>query len=131
MRKPTKRLPWVITTTDATETARHLIAQAGGVHAAHTAVTRAAKAQKKPHGRPSENDTTKLLIAAAIQKENGCSRASALTQVARLHEREEGVAKLVRRLTHKLGKKTLATFARRQRLEATREKDGFAFRLRK
>lgn len=130
-RKPTK-LPWSIYAADATEAARYLIAQAGGVGAAKDAVSRAAKAMKKPRGRPPQNDTHLLLIARAVEKDSGCSRSSALMQAAQLFVRDQDAAKsIARRLLNKLDGKSLASFARHQPLEATRRTDGFAFRLRK
>lgn len=130
-RKPTK-LPWLIYAADATETARYLIAQAGGVGAAHAAITRAAKAQKKPQGKTPHPDTIALLLdAEAVQRDEGCSDRQAMLTVARQFTTDEDAAQTVlRRLQYKLRGKTLKKVLCKHPFEATRETDGFAFRLR-
>lgn len=105
------KLPWVIVSEDATETARYLIQHAGGVQAAHDAVTRAAKKQKQKHGRPASADTFWLLIADSIQRRDGCSDNAALNRIADLVDANGDKISKVRRLRRKLGGKTLAEVA--------------------
>ena len=88
-----------------TETARYLIMHAGGVQAAHDAVTRAAKNQKRKRGAPSKPDDQWIVIAESLQRREGCSDNAALKQVAKSEA-------MLRRLRRKLKGKPLAEAAR-------------------
>ncbi len=108
------RLVWLIESVSATQTAGHLIEQAGGVGAAHAAVTRAAKLRKKASSRPAIVDTHWLLIAEAIQRRDACTDNAAFTKVAALCFKDEAVDErraMVRRLRSRLAGRTLAATA--------------------
>ena len=110
----TARLLWIIESASATETAAHLIKQAGGVGAAHAAVARAAKAQKKAPSRPRIADQHWILVADAIQRRDSCTDNAALTRTAALCFKAEAVdarAAMVRRLRGRLAGGSLATAA--------------------
>ena len=109
-----RKLPWVIVSESATETARYLIQQAGGVQAARDAVTRAAGQQKRKHGAPTKPDEHWLLFAEAFQRQENCSDEAALRQIAEI-VCGRGTAKsraMLRRLRRKLNRKPLAVVAR-------------------
>jgi|SRR6202035_307478 len=108
------RLVWIIESASATDTAAHLIKQAGGIGAAHAAVTRAAKRAKKDSSRPRIIDGHWLLIADSIQRRDKCSDNAALTKVAALCFKADAVderAGMVRRLRSRLAGGTLAATA--------------------
>jgi hypothetical protein len=107
-----RKIPWVILSEDATDTARFLIQHAGGVQAAHDAITRAAKLQRKhDHGRRPIADMHWLLIADGIRKRERCSDSAAIKRVADLcfkDSAEDEKNRLTRRLHRKLSGKSLA-----------------------
>ncbi len=108
------KLVWIIESVSATDTAVHLIKQAGGVGAAHAAVTRAAKRSKKDGNRPRIVDGHWLLIAESIQRRDKCSDNAALTKVAALCFKADAVddrAGMVRRLRSRLAGGSLAATA--------------------
>lgn len=115
-----RKLPWVMVSDDATKTARFLIDHAGGVQAAHDAVSRAAKELRRKQGRPAANDLHWLLIADAIRRHDGCSDTKALELAAHLASDDVGAATMVRRLRRKLSCKSLADFAQAQPMRAVR-----------
>jgi hypothetical protein len=102
--------PWVIISESATETARFLISQAGGVQAAHDAVSRAASAQPKKEPGGAIVDTHWLRLAAKLQTK-GISDSAALRAVAdRCFKEHAEVEKqsMIRRLRRKLNGRTIA-----------------------
>jgi hypothetical protein len=78
----------------------------GSASAAHAAVTRAVRRAKRPKGRPPEPDAGLLLLAAAIKQKTGCTKRAALLQAA------EDDDKTFRRLSDKVGHRSLATIAK-------------------
>jgi hypothetical protein len=100
-----------MTSRSPTETARYLIQHAGGVGAAHDAVTATAKEMKRPRGQPERRDGALLFVAVAIQRRDECSTGKALEQAARLALDESKVESTVRRLRAKLGGRSLEEFA--------------------
>lgn len=102
------KLPIVIVASEKIEVARQLIVLANdSMDAAHKLITKAGKQierEKKASVRLTADkgksfDTGLLLLAAAIQRHDRCSRRSALLQATRLQLRdEEEIANTLRRL---------------------------------
>jgi hypothetical protein len=119
-----RKVPWVLVSYGVTETARFLIQQAGGVQAAHDAVTRADRDDeaggilKSKRKRRSIRADMLLVLADCHQREQrelkkNCTDNKALTQVAtRMHEEGEDPESLRHYLTRRLGKRPLAEVAR-------------------
>jgi hypothetical protein len=109
----------VIVANDATDVARKLIAMCGGnVQAAHDAISRAARAQKRTRGKPNVDDTGWILAAIALRRRDGCSDNEALKRVAGLVRNADKVEAMTRRMRNKLAGGTLEDFAQSPHAQA-------------
>jgi hypothetical protein len=115
----------VIVANDATDVARKLIAMCGGnVQAAHDAITRAARGQKRTRGKPNVDDTGWILAAIALRRRDGCSdnealkRVADLKRVAGLVRNADKVEAMTRRMRNKLAGGTLEDFAQSPHAQA-------------
>jgi len=115
----------VIVANNAIDVARKLIAMCGGnVQAAHDAITRAARGQKRTRGKPKVDDTGWILVAIALCRRDGCSDDKALKMVAGLR-RVAGLVRnadkaeaMIRRMRNKLAGGTLEDFAQSPHAQA-------------
>lgn len=102
-------VPWLFCSDDPVKTARYLIQQAGGAKEARAAIATAAKADKRPRGRPEASSDLILLHLAAAERD--CSVAEALRRIANLVSgTAPAKAATVRRLARKLKGRALANF---------------------